>query len=181
MPDGNVKTTNKCGSVFLNKSLVLKDVLYVPSFKFNLLSVGKILRNGALGCHFCDDLSVFQDQKTSKVIAMGKLRGSLYILDSKCFKQNEELHVNNFNGVSESLLFSAKNGIVDIVVWHSRLGHPSKVVSKHVVPLKDKNLDGLLCEICPMANQTRLAFEDSSSVSSDIFDILHVDIWGPYK
>lgn len=83
-------------------------------------------------CHFYDDICAFLDWKTSKVISMGKLKGSLYVLDSKCFNQNGELCVNSFNDVSESLLFSAKNAIVskkllfyaknitiDTVVWHS--------------------------------------------------------------
>lgn len=64
MPDGNIRTTNKCGSIFLNEFLVLKNVLYVPSFRFNLLSIGKVLQNGNLGCNFYGNFCNFQDLKT---------------------------------------------------------------------------------------------------------------------
>lgn len=38
------KTVCKYGDVYLSEFFILKDVLYVLSFKCNLLSVGKILK-----------------------------------------------------------------------------------------------------------------------------------------
>lgn len=178
MPDGNTKTTTKCGDVSLNGSLVLENVLYVLTFKFNLLSVGKIVKSGDLGCHFYVGFCSFQDHRTDKVVALGRLKGSLYILDSKSLKLDNRLH---FNGFSNDLLFSANCSDVENSIWHSRFGHPSRIVSKHVYPLKDKVLDGLVCNFCPMSKQTRLPFNDSVNVSSECFDLLHADIWGPYK
>lgn len=37
------------------------------------------------------------------------------------------------------------------------------------------------CTICPMAKQTRLPFPHNTSHSSRALELLHVDIWGPYK
>lgn len=181
MPDGNIKTASEYGNVTLNKSLFLKDVLYVPSFKFNLLSVGKILEDGILECFFYAARCTFQDQRTSEVVAMGKLKGDLYILYSNSLDQEGKLHVSNFSGSSDNMLFTSNNTVVDPDIWHSRLGHPSKVVSKHVDPLKNETLDNLLCEFCLMAKQTGLPFDDSSNISFDCFELLHIDIWGPYK
>ena len=36
------------------------------------------------------------------------------------------------------------------------------------------------CETCHFAKQKRLPFPDSITVSSQCFDLLHMDIWGPY-
>lgn len=35
--------------------------------------------------------------------------------------------------------------------------------------------------ICPCAKQTRLPFPSSSIKSTSPFDLIHMDIWGPYK
>lgn len=69
----------------------------------------------------------------------------------------------------------------DIVVWHSRLGHTSKIVMKHIACLSNKVSDDFVCEACLLAKQTRLPFHRSSSSLSDVFELLHADIWGPYR
>lgn len=38
-----------------------------------------------------------------------------------------------------------------------------------------------LCEICPLAKQTRLSFPSSSIQSMHCFDLIHCDIWGPHR
>lgn len=37
------------------------------------------------------------------------------------------------------------------------------------------------CNTCYLSKQKRLKFVDSISVSSILFELLHVDVWGPYK
>lgn len=37
------------------------------------------------------------------------------------------------------------------------------------------------CEICLFAKQTRTTFPLSKNVSSQPFDLLHCDVWGPYR
>jgi len=43
LPDGSIKKVTLEGNVKLNDNLPLSTVLYVPEFKFNLLSVTKLL------------------------------------------------------------------------------------------------------------------------------------------
>lgn len=178
MPDGNIRTTNKSGRVSLNQFMVLENVLYIPSFKFNLLSVGKVLKKGDLGCNFYGEFCEFQDLRTSRVIARGKLRGNLYVLHPKSFNHDENSCTANLFDFSVN---SIVNSIVDVVTWHARLGHPSITVSKHLDPLRNKSLDNLLCDVCPLAKQTRQPFYDSHSTSYDFFDLLHANVWGPYR
>ena len=68
-------------------------------------------------------------------------------------------------------------------LWHSRLGHPSSsrfyfVVTTFPSIIPNKNL---VCDVCPHAKQSRLSFPQSSSHSSHCFELLHVDIWGPFS
>ena len=40
--------------------------------------------------------------------------------------------------------------------------------------------DNHVCTVCPLAKQKRLPFPHNNHLSPCAFDILHVDIWGPY-
>lgn len=112
MPDGNVKTVRQCGDIHLSESFVLKDVLYVRYFKYNLLSVGKVLQDKTIGCFFYNDLCGFKDWRTNKVYAMGRLKGNLYILDSNSFNQNANQYVRKFS----TKIISSVNDFDDIDV-----------------------------------------------------------------
>ncbi|KAK9668023.1 hypothetical protein RND81_13G029800 [Saponaria officinalis] len=87
LPDGTVKLVYQFGDVMLNPSLVLQDVLVVPEFKHNLLSVSKLLDHNNLSVHFDDSGCWFQDLSTKKVLARGSKHSGL-------FKINKSLHSN---------------------------------------------------------------------------------------
>lgn len=38
-----------------------------------------------------------------------------------------------------------------------------------------------LCEAYPLANKKRLSFSKNSITGKEIFYILHIDLWGPYR
>lgn len=38
----------------------------------------------------------------------------------------------------------------------------------------------ITCPICPLDRQTRLSFPDSTSTSTSLFQLVHIDTWGPY-
>ncbi|GKB70266.1 pyridoxal 5'-phosphate synthase-like subunit PDX1.2 [Tanacetum coccineum] len=48
LPDGTSKWVEKVGHIRINSSLTLHNVFYVPDFKVNLLSVGKLLQTQSL-------------------------------------------------------------------------------------------------------------------------------------
>ena len=65
-------------------------------------------------------------------------------------------------------------------LWHSRLGHPSYSCMKHMDSIpKCIEHNNNVCTVCPLAKQHRSPFPMSSIVSSSIFELLYVDIWGP--
>ncbi|KAL3532908.1 hypothetical protein ACH5RR_006429 [Cinchona calisaya] len=105
------------------------------------------------------------DASTRKTIGLGKQHNGLYYLAQD---QNPKLactirrHSN---------------------LRHQRLGHPSsgplQVLSKinPAIYFDSKHV----CEISPLAKQTRLPFS-SSSISSQVpFDLIHCDIWRPHR
>lgn len=38
-----------------------------------------------------------------------------------------------------------------------------------------------ISDVCPQARQTRNSFPVSTIKSKGIFDLIHTDVWGPYK
>ncbi|XP_075091779.1 uncharacterized protein LOC142171949 [Nicotiana tabacum] len=68
------------------------------------------------------------------------------------------------------------------VLWHHRLGHVPFVQMKHISFISNdlSAKQPFICPICPLARQPRLSFPDSSSFSTSLFQLIHVDTWGPY-
>ena len=52
---------------------------------------------------------------------------------------------------------------------------------KHIIDIGMQPVDHTNCHICPQAKQKRLKFPDSLHKSSVIFQLIHADVWGPYR
>ncbi|GKE70737.1 cysteine-rich receptor-like protein kinase 8, partial [Tanacetum coccineum] len=84
------------------------------------------------------------------------------------------------NSMPNKSAFSVFNNSYNL--WHHRLGHVSDSTLKHIscIPHVSKsNKD--TCLSCPMAKFTKLPFFDSGSHCQIAFQMIHIDIWGPYK
>lgn len=85
LPDGNVKFVEHLGDMCFNDNVILTDVLIVPSFKFNLLSVRKLCITSRVKFEFYAHCCLLQDLLTDKVIAVGRVIENLYVLDKSSF------------------------------------------------------------------------------------------------
>lgn len=113
------------------------------------------------------DLSAcfIQDQKIRKVLARGEALGNLYVL-KQVLPNNDVCNV-----------VSSRHSVSHL--WHRRMGHAPLNILKHAsLPVIDSH-DA--CVVGHKAKEQRLAFPVSSNVSSDIFELIHVDVWGPYN
>ena len=69
-----------------------------------------------------------------------------------------------------------------LTLWHVRLGHAS---SSRVQQLASRGLLGSVstknfdCVSCQLGKQPALPFNSSESISTDIFDLIHSDVWLP--
>ncbi|XP_011073044.1 uncharacterized protein LOC105158104 [Sesamum indicum] len=117
--DGTKHYVTHCGSVGLSHDLSLNAVLHVPSVKHNLLSVSK------------------RDQMTRRTLAMGRLVGSLYVLDSHSF-DIDEIKKHSMIMETEICLNAHSN---DAALWHRRLGHTPLLVLKHTNVISGRNYE----------------------------------------
>ncbi|XP_071728320.1 uncharacterized protein [Rutidosis leptorrhynchoides] len=78
LPYGTFKLVKTIGDVTINPNLTLHNVFYVPEFKLNLLSIGRLIRKQKLLAIFLPDYFLFQDLLTKKVVAAGKGFKNLY-------------------------------------------------------------------------------------------------------
>lgn len=67
-------------------------------------------------------------------------------------------------------------------LWHRRLGHiPMSVIRKIDMFSNKRNFMLQYCNICPLARQIRLPFPTSNNRSLQCFELVHMDVWRPYK
>ncbi|KAK9063310.1 hypothetical protein SSX86_017180 [Deinandra increscens subsp. villosa] len=67
--------------------------------------------------------------------------------------------------------------------WHDRLGHPSEMALK-VLKLHYKLVipdSASPCDVCHRAKQHREPFPLSDHKSKQLGELVHLDVWGPYK
>lgn len=74
LPNGSNTKITHIGTCILPNSNVLHNILYVPQFKYNLLSISRYINGLKSSVHFYLDLCVFQDLFKGMVKGMGRLR-----------------------------------------------------------------------------------------------------------
>ncbi|XP_075112628.1 uncharacterized protein LOC107785721 [Nicotiana tabacum] len=159
LPNGVTTKIEHVGSSYLSDVDKLENVLHVPDFKFNLMSVSKLTRDLRCAVILLPTLCVFQDLYNGRVKAIGKENKGLYILKGRRIKL---LAANVDVGGS-----SAETAYL----WHERLGHASVPVRQHVSFLHNKVDDNMQnkCTVCPLAKQYRLSFPNSEKMSAGCY------------
>ncbi|KAL0405604.1 UNVERIFIED_CONTAM: hypothetical protein Slati_3874300 [Sesamum latifolium] len=113
LPDGSQQGLTHCGTINLSNHITLADVLHVSHFKYNLLSVTRLSASSHISFLFSPFHCLFQDQRTKRILAVGKLVGKLYVLDADSFSA-DIINKHSMNNVDESSL-SAK--ITEADLW----------------------------------------------------------------
>ena len=159
LPDGTGHLITHIGTVTLSPTLCLKNVLFVPTFQFNLISISELVKTRTFFVFFSNDECVFQDMLSKKKIGLGRLHEGLY-------------HLHN-----PAIIFSFQNSAQNNL-WHCRLGHASpsclQLLAKQFSFIHSSN--NVNCMICPQAKQTHLCFVNSSIKTSRPFQMIHCDI-----
>ena len=162
-------------------------MLYIPEFKFNLISVSVLTKFLKTKVSFTSDECFVQELTKELMIGRGSQVGNLYVLDF-----NENNHTVSLKGTTSMCPeFSVCSSVVvDSVTWHKRLGHPaySKIdLLSDVLNLKVKKINKEhspvchVCHVCHLSKQKHLSFQSRQNMCSAAFDLVHIDTWGPFS
>ncbi|WVZ08647.1 hypothetical protein V8G54_021993 [Vigna mungo] len=164
LPNGQQTIASYSGTMQINDSLCISNVLYLPQFNFNLISVSKLTTVHNCQLIFLDNQCFIQDRHSKRMIGIVDAQDGLYTL--KTFVSSINTTICNKEAID---------------IWHYRLGHPSHDrlhVMQQLYPVI--NFDhSFICTPCHMAKQRKPSFPISTSHASSIFSLLHVDIWDP--
>ncbi|GJU73539.1 putative RNA-directed DNA polymerase [Tanacetum coccineum] len=172
-PNGTLAKVKFVGNLKLNSHVTLYDVLVVPEYCVSLLSVNKLLKDSKLFVGFTESKCYIQDLVHSQIVGTGSENGGLYLFDYDSPKSSMCSNIGNMSAVC----------YVSKSLWHSRLGHPSdQALDVLQGNLRfTKNSSKSPCDICHKAKQTREPFPLSEHKTTNIGDLVHLDLWGPYK
>ncbi|KAL4580545.1 hypothetical protein LXL04_016743 [Taraxacum kok-saghyz] len=168
-PNGSFAQINKIWNMQLSDSITLYDVFAVPDFNINLLSVHKLCRDSKCEVVFNEHNCYVQDLQSKVTVENGNQTDGLYYMKRKqsgtCVG-----HVNN------------AKCCISKFVWHNRLGHPAEQALnalKHNLKFSNDPLPP--CDVCHKAKQTRESFPLSQHNAKHLGDLIHLDVWGPYR
>ena len=150
LPNGNKVFAHYSRTIVSNYKFYLTNVLYVPQFSFNLISVSKNSSN--LNCRliFSSNKCVIQDIVTSKRIGIANTIAGLYVFDSATF----------YDTAAKTIVSSINCPDKIINLWHYKMGHLSyerlgvlrsqyPYVSFHKI---------IVCNTCHRSKQKKLHF-----------------------
>jgi hypothetical protein len=186
LPNGQLALITHIGTVRISQELTLHDVLCVPSFSFNLISVSKLIQTLHCCLIFLGSYCFMQNLSPWKTIGVGEERSGLYHLLQVSGKHSPIVSnsvVSFFNNISNSAVSATSIKNVSDDIWHYRLGHVSSSrmhLLHQYIPAMVVNKNNV-CTICPLAKQRKLSFDVSQSHTNFLFDLIHCDIWGPFS
>ena len=128
-----------------------------PSLKSPL-----VLGKHKAGLYFCHSNSSATKGVVLSVTTKPDFDSSVFFTNSSC------------NSVSKNISLS---------VWHNRLGHLPlyKLKTLNLCNKESVSVDfDHSCEICSKARQHKLPFGHSTIQTSSTFQLIHIDLWGPY-
>ncbi|PNX95813.1 retrovirus-related Pol polyprotein from transposon TNT 1-94 [Trifolium pratense] len=173
LPNGNYISTTMVGDIKVTAQITLHDVLFIPNFHYNLISISKIAQDLDCNFVFTDNVCLIQT-KLQKMIGSGKLIDGLYYLEGTCFTQSSEKFGKSCNSVA----------IPKSALWHFRFGHTSQhrlEQMQQMYPTITINKDDFCCDVCHLAKQKKLPYTLSNSRATHCLELLHMDIWGPFS
>ena len=168
--NGSTMSGHNIGSVSTS-NLSVPRVFNVPDLSYNLFSVGQLAE---LGYRIIFDYSgcIVQDPRMRQELGTGPKVGRMFPVDNLCLPLVTPVSIAAAATISY---------VPSLALWHARLGHAS---SSRVQQLASRGLLGSVstenfdCVSCQLGKQPALPFNTSETISTDIFDLIHSDVWG---
>ena len=146
----------------LHRPLYLQNVLITPNIIKSLICVRQFTCDNKCSIEFDEFGFSVKDFWTRRLLL--------------CCNSTGELYPFHPSTTTPAALLSTSQS-----TWHRRLGHPGDDVLRLLALNKlisyNKTKSMTLCNACQLGKQVRLPFLLSNSVVSNLFDIVHSDVW----
>ncbi|CAB0033335.1 unnamed protein product [Trichogramma brassicae] len=163
--DVSIKTSESC------QTITLKDTLYVPDLRTNLVSVARTVDYG-FKVTFDKNCAVVLDDN-GEIQAQADRIGDLYFF--------------NDTEVSRGVAAFSKTK-VSMNEWHARLGHlnskdlKTMFAKKHAEGIDDVQIEDIdQCSTCAAAKMTREPFQPRTKYATKPLEVVHTDVCGPMR
>lgn len=180
LSNGETVRVTHIGTLTLSSKLILKNVLCVPSFSFNLLLISMITKLQACYLVLISSYCFIQDLINWQTIGVRHVLEGLFLL--QCSNLSQALP-SLFDFISTHYLgsFSAFSSISLVsnslfALWHSKLGHPSDSILhslSHFLPASQNSL--IIIVLFALYPFPQIIMSHCS------FDLVHMDVWGPFS
>lgn len=148
----------------------IQNVLHVPMFKKNLLSVGVCTRKGLQVLFQGDGVEILHDKT---VVAQGvKMTNEIFRM---------------FIRAPTTVKVEALVAETGLKAWHERLGHLNlsalkMLIAKDIVTgVNVKSLDEFFCEACQLGKAHKLPFKKPVLRATSPGEFVHSDVCGPFS
>lgn len=162
LPNGNTTVVTHIGMVVITSQVILHNVICVPSFQYNLLSVSKLLNSTSMSVLFNKHVCPLQDPSLMNALEICKTENGLYILNTSSFHSTHSTILDVPSSLNTDL-------------WHARTCH-GPVALLHLFPFKCKSTLSHECHVCHLPKQVKNTFTSSVSCTSYVFDLVHMDL-----
>ena len=117
----NITHTGSLNLPSPSKTFTLSNVFCVLDMKQNLISVSKFCKSNNVSVEFSPSLFIVKDLRTGAPLLQGKNKNGVYEWPSSPSR------------VHQPPLFAFSCVRASLPNWHSRLGHPSTKILRHVI------------------------------------------------
>ncbi|XP_075077320.1 uncharacterized protein LOC107762549 [Nicotiana tabacum] len=145
LPNGDVSYVKHVGTSAISNKSVIKNMLHIPQFKFNLMSVSKYLFSG-------------------RVKTIGREDKGLYILPSwSSLTDNKHTAETSPAATQNNDMFTKRTPTnVDLKLWHNRLGQVSSSVLNKLFSIKQESCISVVKD-CSFDKQVKYVRTDNGS------------------
>jgi hypothetical protein len=164
--------------------IVLKNVLYAPDIRKNLISVNQLTEKD-LKVSFGSKRCEISTRDGDVILTAIRSPSGLYKMEN-LMTQSGSYYARreDFENSKVSSQYYATKGTPDIKIWHKRLGHISHATVKDLKLKKlidAKDVTEEFCEECQLGKNSRQKFPNSNSKSKAPLELVHSDIAGPLR
>lgn len=140
LPTGDSVVISHTGNVLLETGFILNNVLCVPNFRHNLLSVQRLVKETNCEAHFYPAHCVILDATTKELKGLGKAENGLYYLINHLTEKIPSTWLQSKVAANSTTVIDNAKKQVDqnqtdaeklLELWHHRLGHaPADKINK---------------------------------------------------